>query len=411
MKKILFIFAALIAFTIFGVIVISTPSDILYLLNWGEYIDIDDDVDYKSVVTKFEEKYNCQVVMETVTSSEAMYQKITAGTTAYDVAIPGDYVVKQMYDEGYLREMDVKNSEYEYLSNYQNIFVSSLNDLIKNQFEGNRSDMDRYFMPYFWGAYSIIYNKTFSDVEDVVKSNGFNALFDKSLYEETVKVGMYDTSRWAIASYLMGQGLDPNITSLNGNCDGDIDSELKNKLISSIYTAKFDQWDNDNLKRNTSTHELDMCFTQLGDFFDALYLLYNEEGLTKDDININVFVPSTTAAFFDAMVIPTTCEHYDLANKFINFMLDPENAYQNAQAIGYCPTLKEVVNLYEEAKETEYYFGDEDTEGSLSYKEFHELYPNYLNPLYGVDKVYMLEPKNSNYLTTCETIVNSAKTK
>ena len=91
-------------------------------------------------------------------------------------------------------------------------------------------------------------------------------------------------------------------------------------------------------------------------------------------------------------------------------MLDSEHAYQNAQAIGYCPTLKGVIDLYKEAEDTEYYFGDEDTEGSLSYKEFHQLYPNYLNPLYGVDTVYMLEPKSSTYLTTCETIVNKAKT-
>ena len=45
MKKICILFACLIAFTVAACIIISTPSDILYLLNWGEYIDIDDDTD------------------------------------------------------------------------------------------------------------------------------------------------------------------------------------------------------------------------------------------------------------------------------------------------------------------------------------------------------------------------------
>lgn len=417
MKKICILFACLIAFTVAACIIISTPSDILYLLNWGEYIDIDDDTDegYTSLVTKFEEKYDCQVVLETVTSSEAMYQKITAGTTAYDVAIPGDYVIKQMYQEGYLMEMDVKNSEYENLYNYQDIFVDSLDSLIEEKFTEGETEMRKYFMPYFWGAYSIIYNETYADVITNVQEKGFAALFDKSQYSESVKVGMYDTSRWAVAAYLMSQGLNPNLTSLDGSTDGDIDSTLKNELINALYNAGFDEWDNDNLKRHTATHDLDMCFTQLGDFFDALYLMYDEEGATKDDINFNVWVPENTAAFFDGMIIPTTCEHYDLANKFINFMLDPDNAYQNAQAIGYCPTVAKVIDMYNEAAEAgEYYYGDEDTEGSLSYAEFLEKYPFYLNPLYNVSdvsNVYMFEPKSTTYLTTCESIITAVKTK
>ena len=63
------------------------------------------------------------------------------------------------------------------------------------------------------------------------------------------------------------------------------------------------------------------------------------------------------------MVIPTTSKNTSLAYEFINFMIDTEiseedeenlgdeavsNAFSNADAVGYCPTLKSV---YEEVME------------------------------------------------------------
>ena len=66
-----------------------------------------------------------------------------------------------------------------------------------------------------------------------------------------------------------------------------------------------------------------------------------------------------TSAFFDGMVIPSTCQNYDLANAFINFMLDESHAYQNARAIGYSPCLKAVKEEFEEEAKRggEYYPG------------------------------------------------------
>ena len=117
-------------------------------------------------------------------------------------------------------------------------------------------------------------------------------------------------------------------------------------------------------------------------------------------------VPKTTACFFDSMVIPTTCQNETLANEFINFMMNPTNAYQNARTVGYSPTLKEVDNLFiKNADEGEMYYEDENT--SFSLKEFLNRYPMYLNPLYNSTNVYLLEPKSNDYLTTCETIFNN----
>ncbi len=399
MKKILIAaLSFLICFTTFALVILSTPSTTLYLLNWGEYID-------KDLVKKFEEKYHCQVIEEDVTSSEAMYQKITSQTTSYDVAIPGDYTVHQLYNEGYLRELDVDNKEYKNLSSYQTIFSDGLSSLMKNYMVNEENkEFNSYFMPYFWGSYSLIYSKRKEDVGTVLKENGFAGLYDRSLFSEKVSIGMYDTARWILSSYLLSKGLDPNITSYDGKKDGDLSDEIKKDCIKALKDISFDQFGNDSLKRNVANGSLDFCYTQLGDFFDTLYLVYSEND--NPDISFDVYVPSTTAAFFDSMVIPNTTQNYTLANCFIDFMLESENAYQNANTIGYSPCLKSVVSLFNEnAAEGENYY--EDDKKSLPLKEFLERYPYYLNPLYGTEKVYMLEPKSKEYLTTCETIFNN----
>ncbi len=399
MKKVLiFSLVFLLSFTTFGIIFLATPSTVLYLLNWGEYID-------KDLVSLFEKEYKCQVIEEDVTSSEAMYQKISSKTTSYDVAIPGDYTTHQLYEEGYLLELDVNNVNYPNLSNYQNIFSDGLSSMMKKYMvDEDGKEFNSYFMPYFWGSYSLIYSKKNPDVENTLKEKGFEALWNRDVFLSKVSIGMYDTARWILSSYLMGEGYDPNITSYDGKKENDLSSEIKNDCISALKKNKFDEFGNDSLKRNVANGTLDFCYTQSGDFFDALYLSLSESSI--NNVDFDIYVPETTSAFFDSMVIPSTTQNYDLANKFIDFMLRKDIAYQNARSIGYSPTLKDVVSTFEEnAKKGEYYYEDE--ENTLLLSDFLEKYPYYLNPLYGSKTVYMLEPKSREYLTTCETILNS----
>ncbi len=400
MKKILYIsITFLILFTTFAVIVLSTPNTTLYLLNWGEYID-------KDLVSAFEKEYHCQVIEEDVTSSESMYQKITSKTTSYDVAIPGDYTVHQLYDQGYLMELDVKNESYDNLKNYQTLFSDGLSTLMKEYMVSEGKEFNSYFMPYFWGSYSLIYSTRNPDVGTTLKEKGFDALWNRNDFSSNVKIGMYDTARWILASYLMSRNLDPNITSYDNSKEKDLSDEIKNDCITALKKVKFDEFGNDSLKRNVANSSLDFCYTQSGDFFDTLYLMYSTD--IDADINFNIYVPKTTTAFFDSMVIPTTTQNYTLANQFINFMLDKDHAYQNANTIGYSPTLKNVVTEFrKKAEEGEYYYQDEATKKGILLSDFISSYPYYLNPLYGTETVYVLEPKSKEYLTTCETIFNS----
>lgn len=104
-------------------------------------------------------------------------------------------MVTKLYKEGLLKEIDVNNQELKNLNNYKTMFNADLTKLR----EANMKETITYSMPYFWGAYSMIYSTKNTEVEEIVKQNDFKALFDKLLYDFDVKTGMYSTARWAVA--------------------------------------------------------------------------------------------------------------------------------------------------------------------------------------------------------------------
>ena len=392
MKKILF-FLTLPAL-ILTFMALATPAlPRLYLLNWGEYIDDD-------LIKKFEEEFNCDIYEETVSSSESMYQKIYDGKTHYDVAIPGDYVIEKLYKKSLINELDFNRIP----NYYSGMFVDDLESLRKNS---TFPDFYKYSMPYFWGAYAIIYrtDEEVSYVKDVVEEYGFSALFDRSLYKEhadDVKIGMYDIARYGVTAYLLINGYDINTT----------DYEVLEGAISYLKNARYNRWGTDELKKDVASGNLDVFLAQLGDFFDQRYVVLD----SFKDVNFNCYIPQKTAAFFDAMVIPKTAQNEDLAYKFINFMLDHDNAYQNASFVGYSPTIKTVVeefklSINDVPNIDEFDSTFEYEEALYWYRAQVDLlsnHPEFLNPLEGREATLFADLGNQ-YAAELSYIKNKAK--
>lgn len=374
MKKILLIVFVYLAFTTFSLIVLNDSREKFYLLNWGEYID-------PSLVEQFENENNISVVMDEVSSSEDMYQKISTGTTKYDIAIPGDYIIEKLYTDDYLLEIDVDKVDNEgnlLMPNYHDgMFQSDLEHLRETQFfEGNQ----KYCMPYFWGAYAIIYSTINEGVEKAVQENGFDVFFNRSLLPSNAKVGMYDVARWTVTCYLLNNNLDINMVDL---------SSISTPFINQVSQAKYDLWGNDILKKQIGDGNLDIAFVQLGDFFDQYYL----KNSSFEDVNFNCYIPDNTAAFFDGMVIPKTTENYDMALRFINFFLDETNSFENASYVGYCPTINGTIDLIKESED---------------FTDIVEEYPFYLNPLAGKN-ASLFRDLGSDYASNVIELVNRAK--
>ncbi len=367
MKKLIIGFIGVLIFTVFYLVVTFDDREKFYLLNWGEYID-------PLLIEEFEDLYNVSVQYDEVGSSEAMYTKVSSGTTPYDVAIPGDYIIEKMHKNNMLNELD-----YTKLTNFdlQNIHQDLLNIMSEDEFY---KDVLDYTIPYFWGSYSILYRNTDESIITSVEENGFNVFFDNTLTPNNTKIGMYDVARWSASCYLLANDYDVNINDL---------SVIENDFISKVKSMNYTMWADDNLKKQIANGNLDIAFTQLGDFFDQHYVT-TEDG---KDVQFSAYVPENTAAFFDGMVIPKTSKNIDLAHEFINFFIEKETAYQNAMYVGYCPVLNDVIEMIEEDDEM---------------SEFIENYPFYLNPTQNKNAV-LFRDLGQSYDSYVISLINKAK--
>jgi spermidine/putrescine transport system substrate-binding protein len=265
----------------------------LTVFNWGEYIDPD-------LIKKFEDETGIKVTYETFDSNEAMLTKIEQGGSAYDIAVPSEYTIEKMKEDNLLIPIDqtlVPNLQY-----INGDFLDLSFD------EGNK-----YSIPYFWGTVGIVYNPNL--IADHLTFESWQDLWDPSLKD---KVFLVDSSREVI-----GMGLNSIGQSLNVK-DEDLLRQATDKLIT--LTPNVKAVIGDEITPLMVNNEASVALTWSGQAADMMW--ENEE--------LDYAVPQEGSnLWFDNMVIPKTSKNVEGAHKFINFMLDPENAAQNADYVGY----------------------------------------------------------------------------
>ena len=89
--------AALAAGTLAGCSKSTPPT--LRLYSWADYLD-------PKLAAQFETEHACKLQLDTFDSNEAMYAKLSAGATGYDILIPSSYMVKTLVRENRLLALD-----------------------------------------------------------------------------------------------------------------------------------------------------------------------------------------------------------------------------------------------------------------------------------------------------------------
>jgi spermidine/putrescine-binding protein len=313
LKKInLFFSIIIVSLLLVGCSSSSSTNDgkTLYLLNWGDYINPD-------LISKFEEENDIKVVMNEVESNEAMYEQIKSGRTKFDIAIPSDYMIDQLAQEKLIIDIDTTKIKNYHQSDFNN---NALNIGINN------ND----YIPYFNGTLGIMYStKNIKNIKELIEKNEWKVLFDNKIIPQA-KIGMYNSSRDAFAAAELMLGLDLNTTN----------QDDLNKAYSALNKMKYAQYGDDQLKKNIVTGNLDLSLVYSGDYFEEL-IVAQEEGRPLD---FGYYAPQSNNYWLDGMVIPYNSQNNELALKFINFMLDKNNALENARYIGYASPLKSVMN-------------------------------------------------------------------
>lgn len=280
----------------------KSGKNILTVYNWGEYID-------PALLKKFEKETGIHVIYETFDSNEAMMTKIEQGGTNYDIAVPSEYAIEQMKERHLLKKID-----HSKIPNLKNMDADFLNlDFDKK---------NEYSIPYFWGTVGIVYNTKLLKGYDF---NSWNDLWDPSLKGKIILV---DSAR-----EVMGVGLNSMGKSLNST-DSDELNAATQKLIKMAPNVK--AVIGDEVTQLMINGDAEAALTWSGQAAD---MMYENEDLTYS-------VPEEGSnLWFDNMVIPKTAKNIDGAHQFINFMLDPKVAAQNADYVGYSTPNKAALKL------------------------------------------------------------------
>ncbi|MDR1180202.1 MAG: ABC transporter substrate-binding protein [Spirochaetales bacterium] len=296
------LFVQLVLFTLAGCS--KETQIVLNVYNWGDYID-------ESLFDDFEKQSGIKINYETFATNEDMYIKVKQGGTKYDVIVPSDYMIEKLIKEDLLAKIDVgKISTYKY---------------IDKRFLGLMFDpANQYSVPYIWGTFGILYNRT--KVSDPVES--WDILWNPKYAKQIL---MMDSVRDSLGVAFLRLGYSLNTTDAAQLSEA-AELLIQQKPLVLAYVG-------DNYKDMMVQEEaaLSMCWSG-----DAVFV-------REQNPDLEYVIPKEgTNLWLDCMVIPKSSEHQEEALRFIDFMNQPEIAQRNIEYLGYATLNTAVFDLLDE---------------------------------------------------------------
>ncbi|MCH5184424.1 MAG: ABC transporter substrate-binding protein [Oscillospiraceae bacterium] len=287
----------------------------LRVYNWGEYISDGSD-DSLDLNLAFEAITGIHVVYETYDSNETMYATLAGGGVSYDIIIPSDYMIARLIAEDRLQPIDFSK-----LSNFHYIDKQYLNP--------GYDPTGKYSVPYAGGYLGVIYNNTMVDEADV---DGTWSLLWNDKYKGQI-LGI-DNARDALGIAMYSLELDVNSTN---TADWDKAAEKLAKQVPLLQN-----WVMDEIFDKMESENAAIATYYAGDYLTMKAAM--EDTGTAD--HLSFYLPKEgTNIYFDAMCVCKDAPNYEAAMLYLNFMLEPYIALQNAEYIRYtCPNTAVVNN-------------------------------------------------------------------
>jgi spermidine/putrescine transport system substrate-binding protein len=259
----------------------------LNLFIWSEYID-------PRLVASFEHAYDCKVTIDLYEDAESMLAKVQAGGLGmYDLVVPPDHlmpVMQKLKLLGPLRRENVPN-----LKNLDEKFLNPPYD------PGNE-----FSVPYQWGTVGVFARQA----ADKPLPRTWGIFFDPKL--QPGPFVLIDSARDLIGTVLKYKGW-----SLNS-----ADPAVMKTVRDVILEAK---------KRSAGFDGSVGAKNKVLARGAQAAIVYSGEGLRgmKEDKDTVYFVPDEGSQIWvDNLAVVAKAPHRDLAEKFINFLLEAQNGAQ-----------------------------------------------------------------------------------
>lgn len=266
------------------------PRQQLNVFIWSEFID-------PKIITEFERRFDCKVNVDFYEDPDSMIAKLVAGgSSIYDIVVPSDTTVPLMIQRGLLAPLRQEN-----VPNIRNIDPQFTNAPFD---PGNR-----YSAPLGWGTAGIYLRKT----SDKLIEESWSLIFDPA--KQRGPFLLIEDARVAIGAALRYRGF-----SMNSINPGEL-AEARDLLIA----AK---------KRSLGFEGGTGCKNRVlakGAILAMAYSGDSARGTKEDSETMYVLPREGSQIFVDALSIPAKAPHRDLAEKFINYMLEPKVGAQFAE--------------------------------------------------------------------------------
>lgn len=285
------------------------PRPVLHLFTWEDYLD-------PAIIAAFEREHGCRVVIDTFAANAAMFAKLSAGGSGYDLVLPTGYFAELLEQQNLLQPIDPAQ-------------LPNLHYLDQALIKRIALDPDM--------AYSVPYTITLiglaarADRVDTADPSWF-MLGDPALRQRTT---VFDGYRAALGTALLALGHDVNT----------LDESALDEAV-----ALFIRWRANAAMMDNSAfmHGLASGEFWLTQGFDGDTLR-----VTLEDPQVVFLLPREGVIIgTDNWVIPRQARRPDLAHAFINYLCRPEVAAQNmAYTLFLMPNRKGIDQLPAALKE------------------------------------------------------------
>ena len=272
----------------------------LHIYTWSDYIATD-------VLDSFEKALGVKVVVDTFDSNEAMYAKLKAGGTGYDIIMPSSYQIGLMAKEGMIDPIDHAKCP-NVKKNFDLSFASQILD-----------PAFKYNVPYAVTYTGFMYLK--DKVPADANVNSWAILGNPAMKG---RISLLDDIREVIGAGLMYLGY-----SINSTNPKEIDAAVAQILKWRANIRKFDA--------ESYKTEVPSGATWIGHGYstDTTQVIVGDEEAgapARDDIGFALPKEGYTIAF-DEMVVAKDAKRKDLAYAFINYIYDGDVAAANMDYI------------------------------------------------------------------------------
>ncbi|HVY97997.1 MAG TPA: polyamine ABC transporter substrate-binding protein [Dongiaceae bacterium] len=277
--------------------------------NWSDYIG-------ENTNENFTKATGIAVQYDVFDSNETLEAKLLAGNTGYDVVVPSGGFLGRQIQAGVFQKLD--KSKLPNLSNIDPVLLKAT-----EAFDPGHE----YSVPYFWGTVGIGYN--IDKIKQIMPDAPVDS-WDLILNPDVVSkfkdcgVTMLDAPSDVLQSVLIALGKDPH-----SDKPEDYDAAEKKLLAVRPYIKYFHS---SSYINDIANGEICLAIGWNGDFAIA----QSRADEAKNGVHIQYVIPKEGALLWvDNLAMPKDAANVDAALKYINNMLDPQVAADNANFVHY----------------------------------------------------------------------------